>query len=146
MTTSYSLLVDVNVWLAFLTKEHEHHLPSRRWLDSLLPGDAGICRATQLSLLRLLCNRTIMSHGVLSATEAWNRVAQLLEDIRVEFVLEPPEIERVFPSLLDDPIPTSKLINDAYLAALAIRSNRSLVTWDRGFRQFPGLSVTLLEP
>jgi predicted nucleic acid-binding protein len=35
-------------------------------------------------------------------------------------------------------------VNDAYLAAFAITSDRKLVTFDRGFLEFPGLDVEIL--
>jgi len=66
-------------------------------------------------------------------------------DERVEFLPEPPGVDRILAELLRYPAPTGKLINDAYLAAFAIASNRPLVTWDRGFPQFRGLRVRLLE-
>jgi predicted nucleic acid-binding protein len=37
------------------------------------------------------------------------------------------------------------LVADAYLAALALRLGRQLVTFDGGFRQFEGLEVTAPE-
>jgi predicted nucleic acid-binding protein len=47
----------------------------------------------------------------------------------------------VIPKLLNYPVPTAKLISDAYLAAFAIASSRRLITLDRGFRQFPRLEL-----
>ena len=140
-----SCLVDANVWIGMLIEEHEHHTASRRWFDMLAPAEAGVCRLVQLGVLRALSNQVIMRAGALPAREAWSRVARLLEDERVEFLPEPPELESVLPDLLTYPVPTGKLINDAYLAAFAIASNRPLVTWDRGFQQFRGLRVKLLE-
>jgi toxin-antitoxin system PIN domain toxin len=141
-----SFVVDANVWLAFLVQEHPHHAASRRWFDKLGANDAGLCRAAQLALLRLLGNRTIMGGGVLSATEAWSCVAKLQEDERVVFLAEPPGLDSLLPSLFRYPVPTRNLIADAYLAAFAIGVNRELVTRDRGFQQFRGLRVRLLEP
>jgi predicted nucleic acid-binding protein len=70
---------------------------------------------------------------------------KLLEDERVDFVSEPAGVDSVLPALLNCPIPTGKLVADAYLAAFAITASRRLVTLDRGFRQFRGLDVDLLE-
>ena len=140
-----SCLVDANVWVGILVEEHVHHVASRRWFDLLAPAEAGLCRLVQLGVLRALSNHAIMRAGALPPREAWSPVAHLLEDERVEFLPEPPDLESVLPDLLRYPIPTGKLINDAYLAAFAINSNRELVTWDRGFQQFRGLRVKLLE-
>ena len=57
---------------------------------------------------------------------------------------EPPRIDSVFPALWKYPVPTGKLVGDAYLAAFAMSDSRRLVTLDRGFRQFRGLEVELL--
>ena len=138
-------LVDANVWLAFLFIQHEHHAPTRRWFAALSIAEAGMCRITQLNVLRLLSNPVIMGAHVLTARRAWERTRELLDDERVEFLAEPSDLDRIFPDLLRYPVPTGKLINDAYLAAFAIASNRPLVTWDRGFQKFSGLRVRLLE-
>lgn len=138
-------LVDANVWFAILFKWHEHHIPSRQWFETAAAQEAGMCRLVHLNLLRLLSNRVIMGPTAMSSRDAWNLVAELGEDERVEFLMEPPELDSVFPGLLSYPVPTGKLINDAYLAAFAICSNRELVTWDRGFQQFRGLRVKLLN-
>jgi predicted nucleic acid-binding protein len=39
-----------------------------------------------------------------------------------------------------------KLWMDAWLAALAMGANLQLVTFDRGFTQFDGLNLLLLDP
>jgi toxin-antitoxin system PIN domain toxin len=141
-----SFVVDANVWLAFLVQEHPHHAASRRWFNTLAPGQAGLCRVVQLTLLRLLGNRTIMASGAISDTEAWNHIGKLMEDERVDFLTEPPGLDSVLPNLFRYPVPTPNLVMDAYLAAFAISANRELVTRDRGFEQFRGLRVRFLEP
>jgi|SRR5690242_6467552 len=140
-----SYVVDANVWLALVVDGHPHSARSVEWFEGIAVADAAICRIVQLALMRLLANRTVMGDAVLSASQAWSRVVQLLQDERVIFLPEPRELETILPSLLRYPVPTQNLINDAYLAAFAICSNRELVTWDRGFQQFRGLRVKLLN-
>jgi predicted nucleic acid-binding protein len=41
------------------------------------------------------------------------------------------------------PVPTGKLVSDAYLAAFSVGSSRRLVTLDRGFLQFEELDVEI---
>ncbi len=137
-------LVDVNVWLALLVRQHEHHRLARKWFDTLTAGEAGLCRLVQLGLMRLLANRTIMGDHAIPAAEAWTLIEALLEDERVDFVPEPPELSSILPALLRYPIPTGKLVADAYLAAFAIGSSRRLVTLDRGFKQFRAVDTDLL--
>ena len=107
-------------------------------------GGVGICRATQLGLLRLLSNRAILGNSALTGANAWALVAGLLEDDRMTFLPEPTGISEIMPPLLTYPVPTTKLIMDAYLAAFAIASERQLVTFDKGFKQYRGLDVALL--
>jgi len=137
-------LVDVNVWLALLVRQHEHHRLARKWFDTLTAGEAGLCRLVQLGLMRLLAHRAIMGDHAIPAAEAWTLIEALLEDERVDFVPEPPELGSIFPTLLRYPIPTGKLIADAYLAAFAVGSSRRLVTLDRGFKQFRAVDMDLL--
>ncbi len=49
-------------------------------------------------------------------------------------------------ALVKYPVPTGKLVADAYLAAFAIASSRVLITLDRGFRQFKVPDVKILSP
>ena len=137
-------LVDVNIWLALLVIQHEHHKQVGRWFDGLAAAEAGLCRVVQLALIRLLANRSLMGAHAISATAAWDLIEKLMEDERVDFVSEPAGVDSVLPTLLHSPVPTGKLVTDAYLAAFAIAASRRLVTLDRGFRQFRGLDLGLL--
>jgi toxin-antitoxin system PIN domain toxin len=130
--------------LALLVRQHEYHRLARKWFDTLEANDAGFCRLVHLALIRLLGNTSIMGNDALSASAAWMLVEELLMDERVDFLAEPPDLDSVMPTLLSYPIPTGKLVGDAYLAAFAICERRRVVTLDRGFRQFRGLSVELL--
>ena len=138
-------LADVNVWLALLVKEHIHHAPAFAWFETLGPSQGGICRVIQLALLRLLCNRSIMADGALTAAEAWNRVVELLQDERVKFHAEPQGLDSLLPGMLGRPVSAPNLITDAYLAAFTAASNLRLATFDREFQQFRGLRFTLLD-
>jgi toxin-antitoxin system PIN domain toxin len=133
-----------NVWLALLVRQHEHHRAARKWFDTLVTGEAGLCRLVQLGLMRLLANRTVMGDHAVSAAAAWTLIQELLEDERLEFTPEPADLDSILPGLLQYPTPTGKLIADAYLAAFAIASSRRLVTLDQGFRQFRAVEIDLL--
>jgi toxin-antitoxin system PIN domain toxin len=138
-------LVDVNVWFALLVLQHEHRAVATDWYERCAAGEAEMCRLVQLALIRLLGSRTILGAGALPAGAAWSVIQQLLQDERVEFALEPAELDAVLPGLLRYRVPTNKLVGDAYLAAFAIASGRPLVTFDRGFTQFRGLQLQLLN-
>src|ERR1700730_13255812 len=81
-------LVDVNVLLALLVIQHEHHELARKWFDSLAADEAGLCRIVQLALVRLLANRSIIGMHAVSASVAWNLIERLLEDERIDFIPE----------------------------------------------------------
>jgi toxin-antitoxin system PIN domain toxin len=137
-------LGDVNVFLALLVSHHDHHNLAREWFDDLSAGEAGLCRIVQLSLVRLLGNRSVMGPYTVPAGKAWATIQELLEDERVEFVAESDGLDYAFPLLLNYPMPTPKLVADAYLAAFAISARRRLVTLDAGFRQFSRLDFRVL--
>jgi uncharacterized protein len=138
-------LVDANVLLSLLVRQHIHHHAARSWFDHLHAGEAGVCRMVQLSVIRLLGNRAVMAKDALSAAAAWRLVAELLEDERLEFLPEPDSLDDFLPKFLRYPVPTVNLIADAYLAAFAVAASRRIATFDHGFRQFDELKVDLLE-
>ena len=137
-------LVDVNIWMALLVPRHVHHEAADRWFVSLAPAAGGICRIVQLSVIRLLGNTSVMGADAIPAAEAWKILGQLIEDERVEFLQEPQGIEAILPDFFRYPVPTGKLVGDAYLAAFAMAARRTMVTTDRGFRQFRGLDIEIL--
>jgi uncharacterized protein len=137
-------LADVNVFLALLVRQHEHHRSALKWFDGLAAGEAGLCRFVQLALIRLLGNRHIMGDDAVPAATAWRIIDELAEDERVHFVTEPSLLDSVLPPLLNDSVPAAKLVGDAYLAAFSIAASRKMVTLDRGFRQFRGLEAEIL--
>jgi toxin-antitoxin system PIN domain toxin len=139
-------LADVNVLLPLLVRHHEHHELALRWFDGLAPGEAVLCRFVQLALVRLLGNRTIMGKYAVSASAAWDLIAELIEDERVEFAAESPLVDGVFPKLLRYAAPTNKLVGDAYLAAFSIAGQMRLTTVDKGFEQFRDVDLQLLSP
>lgn len=138
-------LVDVNIVLALLARQHVHHAIVRRWFDGLEAGQAELCRFVQLAAVRLLSNRTILGDDVLTAPQAWAVLETLLRDERIRFVPEPAGLDPILGSLLGYRAPTGKLVGDAYLAAFAIAGSRRLTTLDAGFRQFANLELELLR-
>lgn len=139
-----SSVVDVNVWVALLCSGHVHYRATREWADTLGPGEAGLCRIVQLSVVRLLGMPPVAGAQILTAQQAWSGMLELLEDERIEYLDEPPGVGELVPAMIRHAVPTPKLVTDAYLAAFAIASGRRLVTRDRGFLEFRGLDVELL--
>ncbi|MDP9053386.1 MAG: PIN domain-containing protein [Acidobacteriota bacterium] len=138
-------MADVNVLLALLVRQHEHHKAALKWFEHLSADEAGLCRVVQLALIRLLGNRHIMGDDAVPAGTAWRLIEELSQDERVRFVSEPERLDSIFPGLLNSPVPTGKLIGDAYLAAFSIAASLRMITLDRGFRQFKDLDVEILR-
>jgi toxin-antitoxin system PIN domain toxin len=124
--------------------DHEHHLATVQWFEELKAGEAGMCRAVQATLLRLLGSRQVVGSGALTLAQAWIRIEQALEDERVMFLHEPMGLDAAWPTLFRYDWPTPNLAQDSYLAAFAIANGCKLVTRDRGFLEFRGLDVELL--
>ena len=142
-------LADVNVWLALAITGHEHHLATRRWLNSVSSdGVVLICRSTQQSFLRLLTTAAVFRpYGVDAVTnaEAWASYDAFSADPRVGFCHEPAGLEETWRTLVYQNASSPKLWMDAYLAAFASAAGYQLVTTDTAFLQFPELDVIVIE-
>jgi predicted nucleic acid-binding protein len=79
----------------------------------------------------------------LSMAQAWNAYDVLAGDERVEFVPEPPAVERAFRGLSSSAHASPKLWADAYLTAFANECGGSVVTFDRSLARRSGNSVFL---
>ena len=124
---------------------HVHHGLARAWFDGLDMGArVSFCRLTQISLLRLLTTQAVMGADVMTQDQAWGAYDLWHEDERVVFLNEPPGVEETFRSLSRHPSPKPKAWADAYLAAFALAADIELVTFDAGFRSFPGLRRSVL--
>lgn len=75
---------------------------------------------------------------------AWDALAELAEDERVQFEPEPAELDRQFARLLSRLGAAPQLVTDAYLASFAIAAGLGLATFDRGFQRFADLQLHLL--
>lgn len=100
---------------------------------------------TQQGFLRLASNPKAFASDALSLPEAWNAFDTLMSDKRVTFEGEPPAVEAAWRQLTGEESFSAKTWNDAFLAAFANTAALELVTFDRGFQRYPGLSLRLLE-
>jgi toxin-antitoxin system PIN domain toxin len=129
-----SFFPDLNVWLALTARGHRHNEDAWGWLRTL-PSAAKLvfARYTQVGLLRLLTNESVMGEQTLTLNQAWTVYDRWLQDPRVEFHPEPPDIESGFrkASAPFGAKPASKWVGDCYLLAFAQASQSSLVTFDK---------------
>jgi toxin-antitoxin system PIN domain toxin len=131
MPTSKIFLPDVNVWLALASERHVHAPTCGNWLNSIRGGEVVFCRVTQMGLLRLLTNESVMGNDVLSSRDAWRVYRTMLADERIQFAPEPFALEPEWRRLTAQERPTPKIWTDAYLAAFAHAGGMQLVTLDR---------------
>lgn len=138
-------LLDANVWLALAWDAHIHSPRAADWLSNH-PGDIAFCRITQLALLRHLTNEAILGSDVHSNESAFQLMRDLLDQDGIRLETEPTGIETMIQPFGTIDRPAPKRWTDAYLAAFAVAGDLEFVTFDRGFRQFDGLNLTLLGP
>src|SRR5580693_6723486 len=116
--TSYG--IDINVWLALSWRLHPHSGSAHRWLASITRSRTRLlfCRITQLGLLRLLTNKSVMGDSVLNVAEAFGILDRWNEDPRVDFAAEPAGLDGPFRRATTEFAKESatKAIMDAYLA------------------------------
>jgi toxin-antitoxin system PIN domain toxin len=131
-TTSF-LFPDINVWIALTIERHIHHVRATKWFESV--GGSGrlfFCRITQLGLLRLLTLEAVMGQNeVMTQAEAWKTYDRWLQDERIGFLDEPPEIEPAFRGLTQLGQAAPKDWADCYLTAFAVAAQLTLVTFDQ---------------
>jgi uncharacterized protein len=139
------LLPDVNVWFAMTFDSHFHHPSAKAWFDALTDELLSFCRPTQQGFLRLATNPRVAGAHVLTLTEAWQTYDSYLNDPRIGLASEPAGIESHWRNFSQGSTFSPKVWNDAYLAAFSVSGNYELVTFDKGYTRYPGLTYTLLS-
>lgn len=134
-----SFFPDLNVWLALSDGGHTHHSAAKAWFDRL-PYDARLIfsRYSQIGLLRLLSNTSVMGERVHTLRDAWAVYDRWLEDPLVEFFPDPRSMETAFRQATEPfaSQPASKWVGDCWLLALAQATDSRLVTFDTALRDF----------
>jgi predicted nucleic acid-binding protein len=124
-------LADVNMLLRLLVRHHEHHKLTPHSFDNLAAGEVALAASCSWRWSDCLAIGPLWESTPSPRRSPGDLIAQLLEDERVEFVPEPALLDDIFPKLLRYPVPTSKLVGDAYLAAFSIAGQIRMVTWIR---------------
>jgi hypothetical protein len=143
MTGSAGFL-DANVWLALTVEAHTHHGRAKAYWEAEAAPSVVFCRVTQMALLRLLTNRSVMAAQVLSPAAAWAKCAELLAPPEVRLAAEPVAVEGTWKRHCATSRTSPNLWTDAYLAAFASTAGMRLVTFDKGFSKFDGLDCLFL--
>ena len=138
-------LPDVNVWLSLVAQGHLHHERAKAWFETQQDASVAFCRITQMGLLRLLTNASVMMGGRKTISHAWDVVGELSRDRRVIFAGEPAGIEFIWRELMTHASVGPSSWTDGYLAAFGRAPSAALVTFDHGFGRWADLQVTLLS-
>jgi toxin-antitoxin system PIN domain toxin len=130
-------LLDVNLLMALLWENHEHHERARSWLQTVT--EFSTCPVGQLGFARVSAH-PMLGYGM-SPEQAFGVLRRFLADPRHRFVADDLSCEdRV---LLTERIPGANQVTDHYLVALARQHRLTLATFDavlsRAFPDEPGL-------
>ena len=128
-----TFLLDVNLLMALLWENHEHHQTARPWLRSV--ASFATCPVAQLGFAR------VSSHPLLgysmSPEQAFSVLRRLLGDPRHRFV--PDDLSCEDRVLRTDLMGGANQVTDHYLVALARQHHLSLATFDEPLaRTFAG--------
>jgi toxin-antitoxin system PIN domain toxin len=144
MPTSKKCLLDVNCWLAAAVRRHRHHLEAKKWIDDSV-APLAFCRVTQMAFLRLVTNPKVMGADVLTAQQAWETYQKFLADPRIVFAEEPAGLDNSWTAITDSAGFKQNYWTDSYLAAFAKAGSYTVVTFDVGFKRFPGIDAIILQ-
>lgn len=122
-------LPDVNVLVALIDKEHDHHRIARRWFRESGHTQWLTCATTENGAIRVM---SLPSYPRISLTPA--QVSRLLEDFRqigtCRFVSESSSVLNDV-SVDISRLLASKQVTDTHLLAQAVHHDAILVTLDR---------------
>ena len=135
-------LLDVNVLVALLVPEHEHHSLAIDWFTTRAVGQGwATCAVTELGVIRVCAQ---LPGGPWSPETIADRLL-LLTAARSEYEFWP---DAVPPSTMAEvrTAITAKQITDRYLLGLVRRHGGRVVTFDRALAATEGDDVVRLSP
>ena len=121
-------LLDVNVLIALLDRQHEHHQAARYWLEDNIQYGWATCAITQNGALR------IMSQPKYPHPWQVDLVAETLAEMTdtVDHEFWPDAVSLLTPGVIDwRQVRSPKQITDLYLLALAAENGGRFVTFDK---------------
>lgn len=122
-------LLDVNVLIALLDRDHVHHRAAHAWLSANIEAGWASCPLTQNGCIR------VMSQPAYPGSLPASAVAERLGTATATrwHAFWPDSISLVDNATLDwNGVLGSRQVTDVYLLALAVRHEARLVTFDRG--------------
>lgn len=135
-------LVDANVLLYAVDINARHHEAAKSWLEFALTGHETVMVpwVSLLAFIRISTHHAIFERPL--TTEQAIMAVQSWLDQPAVLVPSPDgsQTQRML-SLLTATGSGGNLVNDAYLAALALQYGATVVTFDPDFNRFPGVRV-----
>ena len=134
------ILPDVNVLLYAFRDDLPFHGACRRWLDSVVNGNAAYGMSPQVlaSVIRIATHPKVFAMpSALDRVFAFAGV--LTGQPHCQIVTPGPRHWDIFRHLCEQAQTSGNLVQDARLAALAIESGCEWLTMDRDFARFEGL-------
>ena len=134
------LLPDVNVLVYAHRSDTRDHERYRRWLESVLAGDAAFAVSDLVlsGFLRVVTHPRVFAEPT-RLEVALRFVADVRERPTCVVVAPGPRHWDIFQRLCRESGAKGNLVPDAYLAAIAIEGGLEWVTTDRDYARFPGL-------
>ena len=134
------ILTDVNVLIFAYRESAADHARFRRWLDEAVAGPEsfGFSEIVLGSFVRIATHRRIF-HDPASLQQALAFCDSLRNRPNAVAVAPGPRHWKIFSDLCEHARAAGDLVQDAFLAALAIESKCEWITTDRDYRRFPGL-------
>ena len=136
-------LLDVNVWLALAIEDHPHHPSAVAYWGGHAATARFFCRTSAMSLVRLLIHPRLMADKPLALPQAWTLYRSFAALPGVAMLGEPENLDADLGALVTPKLPP-RLFTDAYFAALACSMGVRLVTFDKDFERFDGLTLLRL--
>ncbi len=130
-------LLDVNLLMALLWENHEHHSKARRWFKDV--SNFATCPLVQLGFARV-SSHPLLGYG-LTPELSFGVLRQLLADARHEFI--PDDLSGTDRAVRTELMIGANQITDRYLVALARQHHCQMATLDEplatSFASEPGL-------
>lgn len=134
-------IVDANVLLYAVNEDAPTHEVSRRWLDDALrgPESVGFTWVVLLAFIRLTTRKGLFPQA-LAVSDALRVVRHWLAQPSSVVVQPTPRHVDVLAGLLADSDSAPNLVTDAHLAAIALEHGADVVSFDRDFARFAGVT------
>lgn len=119
-------LLDVNVLIALLDRQHEYHRAARRWLEDNLQYGWATCAITQNGVLRIMSQPAYLHPWRVDAVAA--ALTDMTDTEGHQFW---PDASLLAPGAVDwNHVSGPKQITDSYLLVLAVENDGRFVTFD----------------